>query len=63
MDPEQIEQLCASIINEIIDDIPMHSDVEENNADPDQLAAPNKPANQQQQELLHENVSAKCYML
>ena len=31
MDPEQIEQLCASIINKIVDDIPMHSDVEENN--------------------------------
>ena len=48
MDPEQIE----------------HSDVEASNVDPDQLAAPNKPAKQQQQELLHENVtvSAKCYM-
>ena len=64
MDPEEIEQLCASIINKIVGDIPMHSDVEENNANPDQLAAPNKPAKQQQQELLHENVtvSAKCYM-
>ena len=57
MDPEQIEQLCASIINNIVDDIPMYNDVEGNNANPDQLAAPNKPAKQQ-----HENVSAKCYM-
>ena len=58
MDPEEIEQLCASIINRIVNDIPMHFDAEENNADSVQLAAPNKQANQLQ-ELLH--VSAKCY--
>ena len=58
MDPEEIEQLCTSIIIEVVADIP--SD-EESNANPDQLASPKKPANQQQQELLHENVSAKCY--
>ena len=61
MDPEEIEQLCTSIIIEVVADIP--SNVEENNANPDQLASPNKPANQQQQELLPENVSAKCYRI
>ena len=61
MDPEEIEQSCTSIINEVVDDTP--SDVEENNANSDQLASPNKPANQQQKELLPENVSAKCYRI
>ena len=56
MDPEEIEQSYTSIINEVVDDTP--SDVEENNGNSDQLASPNKPANQQQQELLPEYVSA-----